>query len=89
MKVYLCLLLIQDEKKRSGNAAVVDLPRLPLPVRRPHLRRPQRRPLRHPLHQVHHTHPATVGVALAVVVSVSFKFEYYNLLLIFFSAELY
>lgn len=74
LRLYFCLLFIQDGKKRSGNEAVVDLPRRPLPVHPRHPRHPlpvhPHRPL---LHQVHHTHPAAVGVALAVVVSVSLK----------------
>lgn len=70
----MCHLFSQDEKKRSGNAAAADLPRHPLPLHRRHLRRlhlhPPPRPL---LRQAHHTHPAAVGVAPEVAVSVFLK----------------
>lgn len=66
-KVFLhCVLFIQGKKKESGSVAVLDPP--PRHHRLHHLRR-----LRHPqppLHQVHHSHPAAVALALAVVVSV-------------------
>lgn len=59
----------EDEKKRSGNAAVADLPRHPLPLHRRHLRHLHpRRPLPH---QARHTHPAAVGVAPAVATAVN------------------
>lgn len=65
-----CLLFIQDEKKESGSVAVLDPP--PRRHRLRHLRRLRLR-LRHPqppLHRVHHSRPAAVALALAVVVSV-------------------
>lgn len=51
-------LICQDEKKQSGNEVVQDLRPL--------------RPLR-PLHQVPRTRQATVGPALAVMVSLTLK----------------
>lgn len=55
---------IKDERKGSGNAAAVDLPRLLLLLHR------HRHHLLPRLHQVHQTHPAAVGVAPAAAVVV-------------------
>lgn len=67
-----CLLFCQGEKKESGNEVVLDPP---LPRRRHHLPPHRLPPHRlHPLlHPVHHTHQATVGRALAVMVSLPLK----------------
>lgn len=72
----MCHLFFQDEKKGSGNAAVADLPRRhPLPLHHlHHLLLLRRRPPPPLLRQAHHTHPAAVGVAPEVVVSVSLNY---------------
>lgn len=58
-------LIYQAEKKQSGNGVALDLPRL----HHPH---PLPRPLRLP-RQVPRTRPATVGPALAAMVSLTLK----------------